>query len=91
MFSMLKIGEMLFCCNTDVRQNFAFDVWLLTTLVYLPSAVCKFLQGWQSYGLKHFLFCPLYVFIYFSAAFCTAHCALGIMHHRNVHYYYCDS
>ena len=22
MFSMLKIGEMLFCCNTDVIQNF---------------------------------------------------------------------
>ena len=25
-----------------------------------------------------FLFCPLYVFIYFSAAFCTAHCALDL-------------
>ena len=25
-----------------------------------------------------FLFCPLYVFIHFSAAFCTAHCALDL-------------
>ena len=25
-----------------------------------------------------FLFCPLYVFIHFSAAFCTVHCALDL-------------
>ena len=40
--------------------------------------VCKFLRGWWSYGLKPFLFCPLYVFIHFSAAFCTAHCVLDL-------------
>ena len=42
------------------------------------TAVCKFLHGWRSYGLKSFSFCPLYVFIHFSAAFCTAHCALDL-------------
>ena len=25
-----------------------------------------------------FISCPLYVFIHFSAAFCTAHCALDL-------------
>ena len=55
-------------------------VWLLTTLVYLLKllAVCKFLRGWRSYGPKPFLFCPLYVFIHFSASFCMAHCALDL-------------
>ena len=37
--------------------------------LFTEIAVCKFLRGWRSYGLKPFLFCPLYVFIYFSAAF----------------------
>ena len=41
----------------------------------------QFLCGWWSYGLKpfkFFKFWPLYVFIHFSAAFCTAHCALDL-------------
>ena len=46
--------------------------------------VCKFLRGWRAYRPKPFFFffffksCPLYVFIHFSAAFCTAHCALDL-------------
>ena len=46
--------------------------------LFTEIAVCKFLCGWQSYGPKPFLFCPLYVFINFSAAFCTVHCALDL-------------
>ena len=61
-------------------------VWLLATLVYL----LKFLYvnscvvgGRIGRNLFFFLFlllnlCPLYVFIHFSAAFCTAHCALDL-------------
>ena len=45
---------------------------------FTEIAVCKFLRGWRSYGLEPFLFCPLYVFIHFSAAFCKAHCALDL-------------
>ena len=47
--------------------------------LFTEIAVYKFLRGWRSYGPKpFFLFCPLYVFIHFSAAFCTAHCALDL-------------
>ena len=46
--------------------------------LFTEIAVCNFLRGWRLYGLKPFLFCPLYVFIHFSAAFCTAHCALDL-------------
>ena len=46
--------------------------------LFTEIAVCKFLRGWRSYGPKPFLFCPLYVFIQFSAAFFTAHCALDL-------------
>ena len=48
--------------------------------LFTEIAVCKFLRGWRSYGLKpfSFFFSPLYVFIHFSAAFCTAHCALDL-------------
>ena len=46
--------------------------------LFTEIAVCKFLRGWRSYGPKPFLFCPLSVFIHFSAAFCTAHCALDL-------------
>ena len=62
-------------------------VWLLATLVYL----LKFLYvnscvvgGRIGRNLVFFFFfffyksCPLYVFIHFSAAFCTAHCALDL-------------
>ena len=54
-----------------VTDNFGFGL-------FTEIAVCKFLRGWRSYGLKPFLFCPLYAFIHFSAAFCTAHCALDL-------------
>ena len=34
---------------------------------------------WESVVKKDlFLFCPLYMFIHFSASFCTAHCALHL-------------
>ena len=33
---------------------------------------------WPETFFFFFLFCPLYVFIHFSAAFCTAHCALDL-------------
>ena len=46
--------------------------------LFTEVAVCKFLRGWRSYGLKPFLFGPLYVFLHFSAAFCTAHWALDL-------------
>ena len=58
-------------------------VWLLATLVYL----LKFLYVNSCVGcgriarnlfLNIFKSCPLYVFIHFSAAFCTAHCALDL-------------
>ena len=49
--------------------------------LFTEIAVCKFLRGWRSYGPKSFFFffCPLYVFIHFSAAFCTVHCALDLV------------
>ena len=47
--------------------------------LFTEIAVCKFLRGWRSCGPKaFFLFCPLYVFTDFPAAFCTAHCALDL-------------
>ena len=44
--------------------------------LFTEIVVCKFLHGWRSYGLKPLF--PLYVFIHFSAAFRTAHCALDL-------------
>ena len=43
--------------------------------LFTEIPVCKFLRGWRAYRPKPF---PLYVFIHFSAAFCTAHCALDL-------------
>ena len=43
--------------------------------LFTEIPVCKFLRGWPKPFLKS---CPLYVFIHFSAAFCTAHCALDL-------------
>ena len=37
--------------------------------LFTEIAVCKFLHGWRSYGLKLFLFCPLYVFYTFFCSF----------------------
>ena len=44
--------------------------------LYTEIAVCKLLRGLAVVCSDTFLFCPFYVFIYFSASFCTAHCAL---------------
>ena len=59
--------------NSKVSESKVRDFGLFTEI-----AVCTFLCGWWSYGLKPFLFCPLYVFIHIFAAFCTAHCALDL-------------
>ena len=57
-------------------------VWLLTTLVYLLKLlyVNSCVVGGRMARNLFFLspFCPLYVFTHFSAAFCTAHCALDL-------------
>ena len=44
--------------------------------LYTAIAVCKLLRGLAIVCSETFLLCPLYVFIVFSASFCTAHCAL---------------
>ena len=64
----------IYLYHTGVWSCFVTDNFGLFTEI----AVCKFLRGWWSYGPKPFLFCPLYVFIHFSAAFCTVHCALNL-------------
>ena len=46
--------------------------------LFTEIAVCKFLRGLAVVCSETFLFCPLYVFIHFSASFCTAHCALDL-------------
>ena len=52
----------------------------LTTLVYLLKLlyVNSCVVGGRMARNLFFFFCPLYVFIYFSAAFCTTHCALDL-------------
>ena len=67
---------------TCVLKSEFGHVWLLATLVY----VLKFLYvnscvvgGRIARNLSfNFIPCPLYVFIHFSAVFCTAHCALDL-------------
>ena len=44
--------------------------------LFTKIAVCKFLHGLVVVWPETFLFCPLYVFIHFSAAFCAARHAL---------------
>ena len=51
--------------------------------LFTEIPVCKFLRGLRAYSPKplffiFFISCPLYVFIHFSAAFCTAYCALDL-------------
>ena len=56
-------------CSCLVTDNFG---------LFTEIAVCKFLRGWRSYGLKPFYFVHcmcLYIFLQF---FCTAHCALDL-------------
>ena len=70
----LLVSQM--CANIRVWSCLVTDNFGLFTEI----TVCKFLRGWWSYGPKlfSFIFCPLYVFIHFSAAFCTAHSALDL-------------
>ena len=67
--------QYIYLDHTCVLRSEFCHVWLLTTLVYLLKLLYVNLCGCQLYGN---LFCPLYVFIHFSAAFCTAHCALDL-------------
>ena len=53
------------CAQIRVWSCLVIDKFGLFTEI----AVCKFLRGWRLYSLNPFLFCPLYVFIHFSAAF----------------------
>ena len=59
------------------RSEFG-HVWLLTTLIYLLKLLYGILAWLVVVWPETFLFCPLYVFIDFSAAFCTAYCALDL-------------
>ena len=70
--------QYIYLYHTCVLKSEFGHVWLLTTGLFTEIAVCKFFHGCRSYGPKPFLFCPLYVFIDFSAAFCTARCALDL-------------
>ena len=55
-------------------------VWLLTTFVYLLKLlyINSCVVGGRMARNLFILFCSLYVLIIFSAAFCTAHCALDL-------------
>ena len=62
MISMLKIGEMLFCCNTDVIQNFVlfnfYDFWMQTEK---KSSHCVFACTCMAdYSILHKRVCYLY-------------------------------
>ena len=49
--------------------------------LFTEIGVCTFLRGWWLYSLKPFFILSIvcvYYFIHFSAAFCTAHCALDL-------------
>ena len=46
--------------------------------LFTEIAVCKLLRGLAVIWPETFLFCPLYVFIYFSASFCTPNCAVDL-------------
>ena len=92
------------CVHNIPQYSFTFAVYLPVLhmciqirvwsckCLFTETAVHKFLRGWAILWPETFLFCPLHVFIHFSASFCRAHCALyfwlGTMHHRNAHYYY---
>ena len=92
------------CVHNIPQYSFTFAVYLPVLhmciqirvwsckCLFTETAVRKFLRGWAILWPETFLFCPLHVFIHFSASFCRAHCALyfwlGTMHHRNAHYYY---
>ena len=72
----------IFTCIIHVYSNQSLVMFacLVTDKfgLFTEIVVCTFLRGWWLYGLKPFIFCPLYVFMHFSAAFCTAHCALDL-------------
>ena len=81
--------QYIYLYHTCVLKSEFGHVWLLATLVYLLKLLyvnaCVvgghitiqynfIVSVWRNF----LLFCPLYVFIDFSAAFCTAHCALHL-------------
>ena len=59
----------------------------MTTLGLVTEiVVCKFLRGWQSYGLKPFL-STVCVYKHIFLPF-FVQCIVGIMRNGNAHYYY---
>ena len=78
------------CAKIRVRSCLVTDNFGL----FAEIAVRKFLCGWRSYGSKPFLFCPLYdcmclyIFLQLFVWHIVPYILLGIMRHRNVHYYY---
>ena len=73
-----------------LRSEFG-HVWLVSFGLFTEIAVCKFLRGWQSYGPKPFYFVHcmcLYICLQLSVRRIVPQIWLGVMHHRNVHYYY---
>ena len=71
---------LLLLCTTT-KSEFG-HVWLRTTLVYLLKFLyvnsCVVGRRIARNLYFNFISCPLYVFIHFSAAFCTVHCALDL-------------
>ena len=71
--------QYIYLYHTCVLKSEFGHVWLLTTGFFTEIAVCKFLRGWRSYGLKLFYFVHcMCLYIKKNAAFCTAHCALDL-------------
>ena len=78
--------QYIYLYHTCVLKSEFGHVWLLATLVYLlkflyvNSCVVGGRIGRNLLFFSSFFYksCPLYVFIHFSAAFCTAHCALDL-------------
>ena len=74
--------QYIYLYHTCVLKSKFVHVWLLATLVYLLKFLyvnsCVVGRRIARNLYFNFMFCPLYVFIHFSAAFCTAHCALDL-------------
>ena len=60
--------------------------------LFTKISVCKLLHGWQSYGLELLLFfsivCVYTFFLHLFVRRIVPKILLGILRHRNVHYYY---
>ena len=74
-----------------LRSDFG-HVWLLTTLVYILKLLyVNYCVVWRSYVLipSYFVhFMCLYIFLLLFVRRIVPWILIGIMRHRNVHYYY---